>query len=50
MIFDKFFPGVDGIMTVSKFLSFFCGNVNLFITLADIDGNRHDAIISIPFL
>ena len=50
MIFDKFFPGVDGVMPVSKLLSYFCGNIYLFIVLADIDSNRHDAIISIPFL
>ena len=50
MIPDKFFPDIDGVVPVGKFLSFLCCNVNLFITLADIYCNGYDTIVPVSFL
>src|SRR5512137_2282313 len=50
MFIYKFLPGIDGIMTISKFFPFFCSGLDLLIPLTHMDGNRDNTVIIIPFL
>ena len=43
-------PYVDGIMAVGHLSAFSGCNVNLFVPLADMHGNRDHAVILVPFL